>query len=79
MSTRSFISIALLLVLGACGARIVPNARPPQSAGVTVKPVPNVPIPPKPVIVSTPGPNARAIGAIAADLPTLDKASAGRR
>jgi len=78
MSTRSFISIALLLVLGACGARIVPNARPPQSAGVTVKPVPNVPIPPKPVIVSTPGPNAREIGAIAVEMPTPDKASAGR-
>lgn len=78
MTARSFLSIALLLVLGACGTRIVPNARPPQSAGVAAKPVPNVPIPPKPVPAAPPGANARASTVAVVSAPSFDGESARR-
>ena len=56
----------------------MPNGRPPQSAGVTAKPIPNIPIRPKPVVVTSQGLNARSAGVIAVDMPQLDKASANR-
>lgn len=77
MMSRVLLSLAITLTLSACGARIVPKARPPQSPGATVKPIPNIPVPPKPVIVA-PGPNARSVGAIAAEVPRFDAANATR-
>ncbi len=77
MLSRSLAFLSLILLLSACGARIVPNGRP-QGAGTTIKPVPNVPIAPKPVDAAGKGPNARSVGVIAADLPLLEKEGAAR-
>lgn len=75
MMPRAFFSIVIALTLSACGARLVPQARPPQSAGGVVKPVPNVPITPKPA-AALPGASARSSGLQLADLPRLDEANA---
>lgn len=61
----------------ACSARFVPQGRPPQSADSAAKPVANIPVEPKPAIV-TAGANARSVGAMTADAPGYDDASATR-
>jgi len=77
MLLRLFLPIAITLLLSGCGGRIVPQGRPPQSAGSAAKPVANIPIQPKPAIV-TAGPNARSVGVMTADAPGYDSASATR-
>ena len=75
MMPRALFSIVIALTLSACGARLVPQARPPQSAGGVVKPVPNVPIAPKPA-AALPGASARSSGLQLAEVPRLDEANA---
>lgn len=77
MLLRLFLPVAITLLLSGCGGRIVPQGRPPQSAGGAAKPIANIPIQPKPAIV-TAGPNARSVGAMTADAPGYDSASATR-
>jgi membrane-bound lytic murein transglycosylase A len=77
MLLRLFLPIAITLLLSGCGGRLVPQGRPPQSAGSAAKPVANIPIQPKPAIV-TAGPNARSVGVMTADAPGYDSASATR-
>ena len=75
MMPRALFSIVIALTLSACGARLVPQARSPQSAGGVVKPVPNVPIAPKPA-AALPGASARSSGLQLAEVPRLDEANA---
>lgn len=80
MSIRLFIAIAFSMALSACGARIVPQGRPPQSAGTiarpSVRPTPSTPLPAQPAIVSS-GPNARLLGIVPA--PSSEKPPYGEQ
>ncbi len=84
MMTRRLALLVAALMLSACGARIVPEGRPPQTAGSLPRPAitgkPSQPLTPQTVIASS-GPNARSTGIVAApsfSKPPFDKRSAGR-
>ena len=84
MMFRFLLLTIVTFALSACGARIVPQGRPPQSASgkpaPVVKPVASTPVQPQAVTVAS-GPNARSVGVIAApafDAPPYDRQSATR-
>jgi membrane-bound lytic murein transglycosylase A len=79
--------VALMLVIPACGGRIVPPAQPsakvPRPAPVelpAIKPIANTPIAPVATTSASAGPNARTLGLVAApafdNLPWSDAAAA---
>lgn len=82
--SRHFLLILVALALSGCGARLVPQGRPSQSAGnaprAVSKPVASQPLPAQAVLPST-GPNARSLGVIgvpAFKKPPYDSVSARR-
>lgn len=69
MVSRFLFVAFVTFALSACGARIVPQSRPPQTVSAkpapVVRPVANTPVAPQ-VVAASAGPNARSVGVIAA-------------
>ena len=69
MMFRFLLFTIATFALSACGARIVPQSRPPQSASgkpaPVVKPVASTPVQPQ-AVTAVAGPNARSVGVVAA-------------